>query len=220
MGMQTSLRGGVRVSATSAWRSHQPGRARALAPSNRGAPMWTSCRLTRGSRRCEVARYSVPCHISWTMIIGAAFADSEGWSNRPVLVSIKHPPVRVLQRSFLKPENCAARGQIFAIAAGEKRPPTPVALPPEGTGIVECRSLIGQDPGKASSAGDVPCRHAHMAWSGGQWSPYEPMTLSCRRIGWVPLWAAAIIRTCSARGATSCPSLGNRYGLPSTHPAP
>jgi len=101
------------------------------------------------------------------MIIGAAFADSEGWSNHPVMVSIKHPPVRVLQRSFLEPTNFVVRGQILAIAAGEKRPPTPVAPPPEGPGIEECRSLIGQRTGKASSAGDVPCRHA-MAWSGGQ----------------------------------------------------
>ena len=121
------------------------------------------------------------------MIIGAAFADSEGSSNRPLLVSIKHPLVRALQRSFLEPENCAVRGQIFSIAAGEKRPPTPVTPPPEGPGIVECRSLIGQGTGKASSAGDVPCRHAQMAWNGGQWSPYEPMTLPCRRIGWVRL---------------------------------
>jgi len=93
----------------------------------------------------------------------------------------------VLQRPFLGPENCTGSGQIYAIAAGEKRPPTPVSPPQAGPGIAECRSLIGQDAGKASSAGDVPCRHAHMAWNGGQRSPYEPMTLPCRRIGWVPL---------------------------------
>jgi len=68
-----------------------------------------------------------------------------------------------------------------------------VSPPPAGSGIAECRSLIGQDAGKASSAGDVPCRHAHMAWNGGQRSPYEPMTLPCRRIGWVPLCAQSPI---------------------------
>jgi len=92
------------------------------------------------------------------MIIGAAFADSEGWSNRPVLVTIKHPSVRVLQRSFLEPELWAMSGQNLAIAACAKRPLTPVTPPPEELGIVECRSLIGQDTVKASLEGDVPCR--------------------------------------------------------------
>jgi len=121
------------------------------------------------------------------MIIGAAFADSEGWSNRPVLVTIKHPSVRVLQRSFLEPELWAMSGQNFAIAACAKGPLTSVTPPPEELGIVECRSLIGQDTVKASLEGDVPCRHEHMAWSGRQWRMYEPMKLPCRRIGQVPL---------------------------------
>jgi len=39
----------------------------------------------------------------------------------------------------------------------------------------------------ASSAGDVLCQQSHTAWNGGQLSPFEPMTLPCRWIGWVPL---------------------------------
>jgi len=105
------------------------------------------------------------------------------------------PPVSVLQRPFLGPKKCTSSGQIYAIAAGEKRPPTPVSPPQAGPGIAECRSLIDQDSDEASSVEDVPCRHAHMAWHGEQRSPYEPMTLPCKRIGWVTLCSPSDTRT-------------------------